>query len=92
MIDHTTAVHVHRCDLPRLIELGSRGRNGLPTILRPHPIGTRFRCDGCETVHVVHFSPGSRGRRAGYSPDGLAWGRETRRERRKRLGLRWWQR
>ena len=52
--------------------------------------GTVWQCD-CKTVWVVEYEPP---RTVGnmYMAGGNSWRRETRRERRRRLGVRWWQR
>lgn len=92
ILDHSAAEVPHSCDLPALLEFGPpRSSIGVPTIRQPHPPGTRFLCDGCARVHVVVWEPGGRYGNV-YRAGGPAWRLETRRERRRRLGLRWWQR
>jgi hypothetical protein len=54
------------------------------------PVGTVWQCD-CELVWVVERVPTVRyGGRATVAHN--EWRRESRRERRRRLGLRWWRR
>lgn len=64
---------------------GKGGRYGVPPTPWTHPAGTVWRCD-CGRHWV------SLGARDRYSPGFCEWRPETRRERRRRLGLRWWQR
>lgn len=92
MLDHSLAVEPHACALPPLYVFGPASPStGAPSIRRPHPAGTRFHCDGCGLVWVVVDVPPVRGPRV-YVVGHPEWRPETRRERRARLGLRWWRR
>lgn len=92
LVDHTTARVEHRCRPPAIHRFGDpRTSIGVPTRYTDHPEGTRFHCDACGTVWVVWLRPPTAGPRV-RRPSGLVWRPETRRERRRRLGLRWWRR
>lgn len=91
IIDDTLAKRPHRCKPPKIRELLPPTKpGGWPRTVLRHPPDTRFHCD-CGRVQVVHYVQGGRQGR-GYVSSGHVWQPETRRERRKRLGLRWWQR
>lgn len=85
MIDSSQVVERHFCPMPPQILVHGDADN---PIRMAHPEGTRFICDGCGSVKVVAWV------RSGYVNvmDGWEWVDETRRQRRTRLGLRWWQR
>lgn len=94
LVDHSATTVRHHCRPPAIRRFGDcvgPGRNRVPTVVTLHPEGARFHCDGCGTVWVVWNKPPTRGRYC-YMAGGLEWRRETRRDRRQRLGLRWWQR
>lgn len=92
IIDHSAARRPHTCHLPPIHRFGPpRGLGGLPTMVTDHPEGTRFHCDACPRVWVVWNEPPLRGPRV-YLAGGLTWREETRRERRRRLGLTRWAR
>lgn len=70
----------HRCQPPRFEPFGSGGV----------PVGTAWRCDTCGRVYRVRWvrAQDHGATRVVAHPE---WRRETRRQRRQRLGLRWWQ-
>lgn len=73
-------------DMPELHGLGGvGGQYGVPPSPSDFPAGTVWACDcGQHWVSLGEPDP--------YSPGFCEWRKETRRERRRRLGLRWWQR
>lgn len=88
MIDHSQARYTHVCAPPPQI-LRSVGLSMLDVeLVVDHPIGTRHICDVCQRVMVVRWVESQY---VNVMP-GYEWVPETRRERRRRLGLRWWQR
>lgn len=95
MIDASATRH-HVCERPPQIfhVTGSMALDGPGEPLElhmDHPVGTRHICDVCGRVLVVRWVEG-------YECGSVAvmgnydWVPETRRERRRRLGLQWWQR
>ena len=84
----------HHCRPPEIIVWGDSPPmeheydHQPPPILSWLPDGSRFICDTCGDVWVVET------RETGYVNvmNHPAWYRETKRQRRQRLGLRWWQR
>lgn len=93
-IDHTLAERRgHVCNPPRIMTFQSPqppSKNWTaPAVVLHHPAGTRFHCD-CGTTWVVWNRPAQVGVHI-VVVGGLEWREETRRERRQRLGLRWWQ-
>lgn len=88
-VDHALATVPHHCRPPAVRLAGFDGDR--PWVHHPHPAGTRYHCDGCGAVWVVWDRPTYRGPTI-VVMGGLEWRRETRKERRQRLGLRWWQR
>lgn len=92
MIDETTAEVVHYCRPPRLEYMVDDDTDDdvVRSLRLTHPIGTRYHCDGCPTVWVATMIPEQRGRYVVVCAH-PRWTRETRAERRDRLGLRpWW--
>lgn len=69
---------------PLLLPGGMGGKYGVPPSPREFPKGTVWRCD-CGR-HWVSLGAPNR-----YSPGFCEWRPESRGERRRRLGLRWWQ-
>lgn len=62
---------------------------GVSPRLRMYNTGTRYTCPGCGDVWIVWEKPTQRGRYA-VMVGGPEWRRETRTERRQRLGIPWW--
>jgi hypothetical protein len=79
----------HRCQPPEVTKFGPAGSSGVPTVTSL-PVGSKFFCE-CGKVRVVYWKPAEQFGNVRIV-GGLAWRAETRRERRRRLGLRWWQR
>lgn len=78
---HVPQVDTHRCEPPQADML---------MWVRGLPAGTVWRC-ACDVVWVVvDVAAVSYGGRTTVAH--REWERETRRQRRRRLGLRWWQR
>lgn len=93
VIDASEAVRPHVCERPPVIfEIidtdQDRDEYAMPEIRMVHAPGTRHICDGCGRVQVVTWVE------SGYAnvSSGYEWVEESRRQRRQRLGLRWWQR
>lgn len=87
LVDHSLAEPPHVCPLPDLYRYGKRASGAIaPAVYRDHAPGTRFHCDCGEVWVVVHKAS------RGLQPSGLVWRRESRYQRRKRLGLSWWRR
>ena len=80
---------VHRCDLPPIRTWDDDAEDVFATI-QEIPTGTRFTCD-CGLVHVVVWIQPQMSATC-YVVGKREWQRETRKQRRERLGLRWWQR
>lgn len=77
----------HQCRPPEIIEFEPwTDEDGPPRIKRWLGDGSRFTCDTCGRVQVL-----AQKRNPHTGRTGSAWRDETRHERRKRLGLRWWQ-
>lgn len=98
MIDTSAAVQRHVCEEPPQIlgweypavEEDCEFRPP-PNFWMAHAEGTRHICEGCGRVRVVTWVDGYEG--ANIVVMGRwEWVDETRRQRRQRLGLRWWQR
>lgn len=81
---------VHRCALPRIRTWDDTAEDVFATI-REIPDGTRFTCDHCGVVYVVTWVPPVMSQTC-WTSGYRTWQVETRRQRRTRLGLRWWQR
>lgn len=79
--------HSHCCPLPQLITFGPIVR-GVPSATQM-AAGTVWQCD-CDQVWVVVYEPPHR-HGSMHMAGGNVWRRETRHQRRKRFGLRWWQ-
>lgn len=77
---HRPTVDTHRCDPPDADFL--RWVHG-------HPVGTVWECPCGRVWHVVHVPIEHRGGHCIVAH--REWRPETRRQRRQRLGLRWWQ-
>lgn len=84
------AEHEHTCRPPDVYTFGPPRSGGSVPTATCLAVGTVWECE-CSTVFVVVDVPVIRAR-GGYMAGGPAWRPETRRQRRKRLGLRWWQR
>lgn len=98
-----TVVLPHECSpgwrwepIPKGVHIGlhglvpqesERGRYGVPPSPWDYPKGTVWRCGNCGQ-HWVSQGALDAGLHAGI----VGWRRESRWERRRRLGLRWWQR
>ena len=84
----------HRCPRPKIRTWDegatARGEDVFATI-RILPDDTRFTCPECSTVWVVTTIPWQFTAHTATAPRHV-WEVETRKQRRKRLGLRWWQR
>jgi hypothetical protein len=80
----------HRCALPRIRTWDDDAEDVFATI-EHLPDGTRFTCGGCGTVYVVVTIPWEVTAHMATAPRHV-WQVETRKQRRARLGLRWWQR
>lgn len=68
--------------IPPVVPGGTGGRFGVPPTVQQYPKGTFWECD-CGR-HWVSTGPDPWKLGPGWRP-------ETRRQRRRRLGLRWWQ-
>lgn len=78
----------HRCPRPEIVTFGPTvPKLGVPSVSVMRS-GTVWECAECKATWKVR---NSHDRQLGLSGDS-AWRRESRRERRKRLGLHWWQR
>jgi hypothetical protein len=95
MIDHSLAeAPKHYCKQPDILVIEDDGQGGedwFPTLTIVHPTGTRFICDDCDQVWVSTWIPGYVTGNTAVMPT-YEWTEETRKQRRQRLGLKWWQR
>ncbi len=78
----------HSCRPPDILKFGAPGPSGVPSVTVSFPAGSAWQCDCGSIWHAVYEGPHTIGtmRFAG----GTKWRPETRRERRRRLGLPWW--
>jgi hypothetical protein len=91
MIDTTHAEpEAHRCSPPPIRTWDDKAEDVFATV-RHLPIGTRFTCEDCGRVAVVVMEPEIITRTMVVCARRV-WQEESRRQRRQRLGLRWWQR
>lgn len=98
VVDHAHAEPLpHYCRPPEIerFEENEEARHnhefGFPWVRYiDHPKGTRFTCE-CGIVWVVCWRETVVGATAVHM-GGWEWREETRKQRRERLGLRWWQR
>lgn len=80
-----TAPLAHYCRPPRLEHVWAGESLSLT-----FPVGTRYEC-GCGRSWIATVIPASVGPYVAVC-EGVEWLPESRRQRRRRLGLRWWQR
>lgn len=79
----------HACAPPEIWTFGPI-KDGVPTIEHYYRGGTVWQCS-CGVAQIVCWKPAERVGNMHFA-GGWVWRRETRHQRRKRLGLRWWQR
>lgn len=87
---HMPERQTHTCKPPAITTWSDLREGGVPKYERLLPEGTVWQCPACGRVKVVCWQPD---RTCGYVhiAGGWEWRPERRGERRRRLGLRWWQ-